>query len=677
MMSIAAAVGVASSSPFATAQAVDQLQTYFDSATAFAGNNMGGFDYQSANNSFWTVGFGAGQAIRQVTFNGATWTGTNIIGQTDWVGKFLASSSVSDNGGNGTILPPPYTAASTAGDFKLNPSPVTVGGITYPARTLAVVVDQATVRDTSLPTAQQPQPQYSKMIYTYDLRSVGSAAAPGSRDRNGNAVVDWNDPFTPLVTALDMQQAIALPPAPTIPLITRGFAFSSDGQSVYYNDSGTTYGGIWRASIADVGAGQTHPVARIVTSLTGTRINTEPTVVASAVRNFGGGTGDQIMFGGSTDNGNIGGINYVVDNAGSVSPVKTLLSSKQITAFNELPSTVAGIDSMTSDAGGNVYCYNGNNPTGVTVYATNGYLAKITSSAEERWFVNSKTGAIAFSASHLDFKTRDAIVPLTGGGTANLTQVLFNDNTLRTPVAITAYKVGDFDRNNTVDAADVSAFKAVLGLRGITAAGIVTTSNPVSFTANSPDKLKFDLNGSNVTSVTAGGNTTVTAAAIIDWKDVKIFQQFAGLSDCDVDMDFDVDTADLTTVATNYNTDGKLFTQGNLTSVRIANADKDAVNYADLVTLAANWTAANPNLSGFSAAVQADGDRAFALTAGGSRHQYIARGSGVWSNAANWSGGVPNSAGAVASLLTKPQDDVTLEVDGVFTIGQLNFDNFF
>ncbi|MBC8108185.1 MAG: PEP-CTERM sorting domain-containing protein, partial [Anaerolineae bacterium] len=133
----------------------------------------------------------------------------------------------------------------------------------------------------------------------------------------------------------------------------------------------------------------------------------------------------------------------------------------------------------------------------------------------------------------------------------------------------------------------------------------------------------------------------------------------------------------LATVATNYNTDGKLFTQGNLTSVRIANADKDAVNYADLVTLAANWTAANPNLSGFSAAVQADGDRAFALTSGGSRHQYIARGSGAWSNAANWSNGVPNSAGAVASLLTKPQDDVTLEVDGVFTIGQLNFDNFF
>src|SRR5688572_26726735 len=105
------ATAVALSLPAIASAQVDQFQFFFDGTTSTGGTNaLGGFAYQSAN-SFYTAGFnGASQALRHITFNGATWNGQVNVGQTDWVNKFLASTSVTDNGGNGTILPANFSS---------------------------------------------------------------------------------------------------------------------------------------------------------------------------------------------------------------------------------------------------------------------------------------------------------------------------------------------------------------------------------------------------------------------------------------------------------------------------------------------------------------------------------------------------------------------------------------
>jgi hypothetical protein len=557
-----------------------------------------------------------------------------------------------------------YTSLSVVGDLRLNPQPITIGGTAYPANSVAIVLDQATVRNTDLsPTSQQVQGQYSKIAYAYDLRQIGSAAAPGSRDHNGNGTVDWNDAFVPLLTMGELQAAQGVS-STTTPNIARSFAFSSSGQSIYFNDAAANFGGIWKKDLTGAAA-----LTKIVDARNAERINTEPAVVASTVRDFGGGAGDQVIVQGGADIGNTGGLSFVVDNGATVSAPQAILTQKQLAGFFDFTGASPDIRGVSADSAGNLYLVNSANPTGAFLYDTEGRLAKIFSNAEQRVFERAN-GATGHTTSIFDSKVREATVNLPGGGTAVLPQVLFSDSSvgLRAPVAATAFKVGDFNRDNVVDTADVALFKGALGLRGQIVASIGSSS---PFTQVDTHKLKFDLNGSML-----GGGI---AGVAIDWKDVKIFQQFAGLSDGDVDMDFDVDANDLNTLAAHYNGGGKLFTQGNLTSVRIDNADRDDVNYADLVTLAANWTAAKPALGGIGSIPQADLDRAFAITAGGAISQYQgAGGADTWSNAAGWSGaGVPNAPGAVASLLTKPQNDVALNVDGNYTVGQLNFDNYF
>ena len=64
----------------------------------------------------------------------------------------------------------------------------------------------------------------------------------------------------------------------------------------------------------------------------------------------------------------------------------------------------------------------------------------------------------------------------------------------------------------------------------------------------------------------------------------------------------------------------------------------------NLVTLAANWTLIKPAPGAIGLIPQADLDRAFALTAGGTISQYSAKASGTWGNSANWTNGVPDAA---------------------------------
>ncbi len=58
---------------------------------------------------------------------------------------------------------------------------------------------------------------------------------------------------------------------------------------------------------------------------------------------------------------------------------------------------------------------------------------------------------------------------------------------------------------------------------------------------------------------------------------------------------------------------------------------------------------------------------------GGGSSTWNTNGSGVWSNPANWSGGVPNSAGAVANFGTVITAPATITLDGGRTVGTVNF----
>jgi hypothetical protein len=138
---------------------------------------------------------------------------------------------------------------------------------------------------------------------------------------------------------------------------------------------------------------------------------------------------------------------------------------------------------------------------------------------------------------------------------------------------------GDFNRDNAVDGDDVALFKPVLTARGIT-----QTSAP---------NLKFDLNGNDA----------------VDWKDVKILQQFYPFEDGDADINRQLNYGDLDAIAPHYLATGKVWTQGDFTG-------DDLPGYNDLEVVAANWdlprpTAADFDARGYTGQYRADLERAF------------------------------------------------------------------
>lgn len=668
----------------------DLFVKYFTDTTA-----IGGFSpADSDNSSFYKANFSPNAGFSLFTDNDGSWSSTTLVGPTDMM-TFEEYASVNGNGSLPTLA---SGGTPVMGDVILNPQPLTitrstgVGAdmtttITYPAGTLAFVIDQPS----NVMSGSTTRYDLTKVGYFYDLRQVGSSAN-GGLDRNGNGVADLNDVFEPVFSKADMR-TVAGYSGTGSGVTSHHFTFSSDGQSVYFVDSSATSvtGGLWKVNLTSTGASA---LQRILTA--NTSFNTEPSVVSSSVRSFDAGSGDQIVVSGSdySVNPNPGGLSFVVDNGSSVSAPQTLLSAKQIQGFLETSGTPNAF-ATGADAAGNVYIYDSDSGEyGVFRYDTNGHLSEVFSRAEQIAFDTTTGGGSSSTATIGDMKF--STVNYTGpNGSFPITQLQYSDatSTLRAPVGVNLFAPGDFNRDGTVDTADIASLKYVLngqdpdnaahpsiyprGLRGAVVAS-VTTSSP--YTQTNPELLKYDLNGSPTVSGVAG--------AAIDWKDVKIFQQVyndyqishglpSRLSDGDVNMDLSVNGADLTILASNYNTSGKVFTEGNITSVRISAVDKDDVNFADLVTLAANWTAAKPTLALIGNIPQSDLDRAFAITSGGTLSQYQAVGSGTWSNATNWTNGVPNAPGAVASLLTKPQNDSTITLDGTYTVGQLNFDNYF
>jgi autotransporter-associated beta strand protein len=622
------------------------------------GTGIGGFA-PVGTDTFYQANFASNHGFSKWTLTGPTWSASTLVGPTD-IQTYAQSTSVL---GNGSLPATPAGGQSTIGNLQLNPTSLTitragVGDVTYPAGTIAFVIDQPTNVTSNTATRYD----LSKVGYFYDLRQIGTPDGAGV-NRNSDPNVQWNDVFEPLFTKADIR-SVAGYSGTTAPNTSRNFAYSTDGQSVYFVDStsGSVTGGLWKKTLTQSG---TTGLTRVFTPATS--MNVEPSVLPTSVRNFGSGTGDQILIQGQSS----GGLGYVLDDGTTVSAPQTLLTAKQIQWFRESTST-PNVSSTGVDAAGNVYFVESADD-GIIKYDTAGRMVKVFSRAEQVAFDTTNGATGTSTATLLDLKVRD--VTYAGpGGPYTVGQLLFSDSTngIRAPIGVNLFKPGDFDRDNDVDATDIALFKSKLGLRGVVAASVLTAS---PFTQTNGADMKYDLNMSTTVSGPAA------AVVAIDWKDAKILQQHAGLSAGDVDMDFDVDLDDLDAVGDNYNgPNNKLFTEGNLSSVRIAAIDKDTVNYADLVTLAAHWTGPKPtagDLSSYSPAFIADATRAFGIGTSGLPHRYVAAANGVWSNAANWTNGVPDGVDQQANLLTDPSNDVNLTVDGNFTVGQLNFDHYF
>jgi autotransporter-associated beta strand protein len=619
---------------------------------------MGGFAPNSTGDVFYQANFSPNQGFTKYTLSGVTWSAATLAGPTDQT-TFEQSLNIA----TGSAPPAPTGGTAFIGDILLNPASITinragVGPTTYAPGTIGFVIDQAG----NVLSNSTIRYDLTKLGYFFDLRAINGSAGTGI-DRNNNGTAEWYDVFEPVISKGDLRTKAGYTGTSALGVLHHP-VFSSDGQSVYFVDDSNTTGGLWKVNVTGSGASA---ITRVYSTPAG--FNVEPSVVHSSVRNFGGGTGDQIVILGTAQMPapNAFGASYVVDDNGTFSGPKTLYTLKQMQGFLEVTSSPSFL-TTGADADGNVYVY-ANIEAGVFKYDAQGRFSKAFSRGEHIDFDTHVAGGTSSVASIGDLKFRT--VNYAPGG-FNTTQLLFSDTgTVRAPAGVYLFTPGDFDRDNDVDVNDLNTFKAKLNLRGAVVGSINTSTFATS--ANWAD-TKYDLNST----VTSGG----AAGFAIDWKDWKIFQQYYpgdALSDGDIDMDLDVDANDLNTLAGNYGVSGKKVTDGNIASVRIANSDKDDVNYVDLMTLAANWA---PNAKPANATLlnipAADIDRAFAITANGTVSQYKARGSGDWGTAGNWSaGGIPDAPGSVASFLTRIYDDSTVTVTGSRTVGQMNFDSYF
>ena len=468
------------------------------------------------NDKIYAVGFnGTGQDIRVIEHvSSGTQTFTRLVTNTPYL-QFTKSGDL--NRGGGTPTP---------GSLVLNK--VAVGSI--PAYGAAFISDGAA----QVTTVGVGNPELSQRIYRYNL----------AQDTNGDA----RDEITSLVTLKQMQDAIGT--TNTSSNVSRQVALSTDSTQLYYVDTSTAFGGLWR--VPTLGGAVTRLFAD-------PNASSEPSVVSV-------GGSDHIVLNGTAASGNAGGLDYY-DTADSTR--KTLVSAATLAAFMETNITDISIPSTGSDAAGNVYFNNTDSSPerrGIYKLDPQGRLIKIASQAE-------RTAATTGTNSNT-LRMQPRTTTFTGpNGSFPITQVLYSESSPVNAVAgAYVFKPGDFNRDNAVTSADLSAFGAKLTVRGV---------------ASALADSRYDLNGNNV----------------IDWKDVKILQSFLLFPDGDSNFDFKTNFDDLLTLARHYAaTSGQTWVTGDY------DGDND-VDFDDLLTLARNYDSSAPgsaSTASFSSSFAAD-----------------------------------------------------------------------
>lgn len=504
--------------------AVDTLQVVVDSSTATNGGTIAAFGYNPTNDTMFVSGFGAGATLRKVSNVGGAATSESMVSE--------AQLQLYYRDGN----PDRGVSTPLQSSILLNPVALGSGPSQIAPYSIAVIADNGFTR---LPASTTNDPTATKRFYSYNLQPVPTGG-------------DGRDVFTTLTTLSAMQTAIST--TNTSSNQGRQFAWSGDGQSIYFADSSTAFGGIWKLD----------PVTGAVQRLAAEDdLNTEPAVTTS------GGV-DSIFVRGGGSTGNIGGIDKITYDGTTVGARTSAVSVAALREFLDASTDQEPtVFSMTSDADGNVYFNNTDSSPerrGIFKLDAEGRLSKVVSYAERDIFFTGTLGVAPNPNSNTLRMQARTVNHATAG---SITQLLYAESSPSNLVAgAYVFEVGDFDRNGAVgETADLALFSAALKTRGTA--------------LTNQDHYKFDLN----------------ANSVVDWKDVKILQQFVDIPNGDANFDGVLELVDLDTIGANYYTVSptadKTWATGDFASVDplyAANAvDANIVNLVDLELFADTW----------------------------------------------------------------------------------------
>ena len=392
--------------------------------------------------------------------------------------------------------------SAVQGGILLNPKPIGSNA----AYSLALIADGGNTRYPALSTVD---PAATKRFYSYNL---GTAAIPG----------DGTDVFTTRVTLADLQAAIGA--ASTSSTLARQFAWSGDGQSIYFNDSSPAFGGLWK-----VGALAGSP-QRILNE---DDTSSEPAVMTSA------GV-DRIFLSGGGSTGNIGGIDFVTNDGTTTSARSIALPVETLRDFFDLSTNMPSQKALSLTAVGDDLYFtftntaSGTNPLarfpGIYRYDAEGRLSKVVNRTQR----SAALGSVNLQVDRIQSRT----VMFTGSsGTFSVPQLLYREMGASAVAGATAFKPVDFNRDDQVTAADLALFVPQVTIRGQVQTDVAS--------------LNYDLNGNDT----------------VDWKEVQIVEGFLDYEpdpalagrivpvlpiQADADLNGLVDFADFQTMQANY-----------------------------------------------------------------------------------------------------------------------------
>lgn len=510
---------------------IDTLSTVVDAATATDGASLAAFAYDPSLDRLFVTSFGASASLRMVENVGGSQVATRMVSEAQW--------NLFYRNGNPNIS----VGTPQAGGFLLNPMTIGTGSTAIAAYSRAWLVDGIRVPSSGTDPAQ------SMRLYQYNLQMVQPNPNPGTIP-GSPPYYDGRDVFTTITTLADLNAGAGQAPTNTTSNISRQFAWSSDGQSIYFNDTSNQVGGIWRADPS------TGAATRLLAS---GDINTEP-----AVGQASPGV-DRIFFRGTSATGNTAdGVDYIDYDGTSAGAPATLISGLSVRDFLETAAETMQVTAMASDpVDGSLYiCVQGGSATAGTQrrailrYDALGRLSKVVSHRERDLEFTGVVGTSPTPNSNT-FRMqprRISYAPAEGVAAFDVTQILYAElSPLNFIAGALVFSPGDFDRDNVVDLADAQALGAALTPRG------QLISNDANY--------RYDITGNDV----------------VDWKDVKTLQQFLPeLADGDANFDGVVDVSDLGVLATNWQGAGATWREADFSG-------DDLVDVTDLGVLATNW----------------------------------------------------------------------------------------
>ena len=481
---------------------VDQLSVVVDCRPLIGSKRLASFGYDPSRNAVFLTALGTDYSVPG---NPAFMKVSNV--DTSMSAEVLLSTSDLDDyysDGNWNLVIRP----AEQGGLLLNPKPL--GAI--PAFGMAMIADGTRIQTVSGSTL----PFTSKRLYGYNVQQTPGVGGP----------------FTTRLTLGDMQSAAG--ETATSSFMHRQFAWSGDGQSIYFNDSSAAYGGLWK-----LGALSGSPQRLMAEDDT----SSEP-----AVRTTAGV--DQIFLSGGGSTGNLGGIDFVSHNGTTTSARQVAVSAATLANFFEVSGTMPSqrVQSLTT-VGDDLYFvfYTNASSTkpesrypGVYRYDAEGRLSKVVNKTQRA----AALGGVSLVVDRLQSRT----IAVTGSsGTFSATQLLYRESGVNTVAGATAFKPVDFNRDNQVTAADLTLFAPQVTIRGQVKTNVAD--------------LTFDMNGNDT----------------VDWKDVQIVEGFLNyVADpalagrivptlpiqADADLNGVVDFTDFQVMQGNYGTTSQGFTQG-------------------------------------------------------------------------------------------------------------------